>query len=54
MQHTQLALFGDVAALGTGRPYPWPPAQPEPETTEPAVNPDQLSFNGDNPEAEAA
>lgn len=51
MDIEQLALFGDDAVTGTGRPHPWPvAAAPEPET--PAAGTDQIAF--DEPGAEAA
>lgn len=51
MQQEQLALFGDDAVVGSGRPVPWPTATvaSEPETS--VTDPDQLAFDN---EAEAA
>lgn len=48
----QLALFPDSAVTGSGRPAPWPVAEPEPETVPDAVDPDQITF--DEAEGEAA
>lgn len=53
MQQEQLALFGDEDVVGTGRPYPWPVAAPDPEP-ELTADPDQLAFDEDDTVGEEA
>jgi hypothetical protein len=40
----QLALFGDDAVVGTGRPFPWPAAEPAPEPETAPADTGQLAF----------
>lgn len=48
MQQEQLALFGDDQVVGTGRPHPWPTAEPADEAEESEQDPGQLAFDDED------
>lgn len=49
MQQEQLALFGDDAVTGSGRPHPWPIAAPvTDDAEEPEQDPGQLAFDDED------